>query len=192
MCASALKQYRIRSVYYGCANDRFGGTGGVLTIHSESVIEHFLYTKLETTKLTILIAAQSTLATRCMVACSRRKRSCSCAASTFKRMIKVSRVYSLRLNLSRDANASLQHPSRGPRRTASSTPHSTQWPRSSPPTVMPCHPLRRRIDCEFVAFISTFFERIIQELWITQGYRSSPRWDCGTGTDNCFGLEIAP
>lgn len=37
MCASALKQYRIRCVYYGCANDRFGGTGGVLSLHSESV-----------------------------------------------------------------------------------------------------------------------------------------------------------
>ena len=37
MCASALKQYRIRSVYFGCANDRFGGTGGVLSLHSESV-----------------------------------------------------------------------------------------------------------------------------------------------------------
>lgn len=37
MCASALKQYRIRSVYYGCANDRFGGTGGVLSLHSELV-----------------------------------------------------------------------------------------------------------------------------------------------------------
>lgn len=36
MCASALKQYRIRSVYFGCANDRFGGTGGVLSLHSES------------------------------------------------------------------------------------------------------------------------------------------------------------
>ncbi|OQD68506.1 hypothetical protein PENDEC_c034G05141 [Penicillium decumbens] len=35
MCASALKQYRIRSVYYGCANDRFGGTGGVLSLHSD-------------------------------------------------------------------------------------------------------------------------------------------------------------
>ncbi len=35
MCASALRQYRIRSVYYGCANERFGGTGGVLSIHSE-------------------------------------------------------------------------------------------------------------------------------------------------------------
>lgn len=35
MCASALRQYGIRAVYYGCANDRFGGTGGVLTVHSE-------------------------------------------------------------------------------------------------------------------------------------------------------------
>ncbi|KAJ5273949.1 hypothetical protein N7478_009074 [Penicillium angulare] len=41
MCASALKQYRIRRVYYGCANDRFGGTGGVLSIHSEFVNEPF-------------------------------------------------------------------------------------------------------------------------------------------------------
>lgn len=37
MCASALKQYRIRSVYFGCHNDRFGGTGGVLSLHSEYV-----------------------------------------------------------------------------------------------------------------------------------------------------------
>lgn len=35
MCASALRQYEIRAVYYGCSNDRFGGTGGVLSIHSE-------------------------------------------------------------------------------------------------------------------------------------------------------------
>ncbi|KAI9826148.1 MAG: tRNA(adenine34) deaminase [Thelocarpon impressellum] len=35
MCASALRQYGIRSVYFGCANDRFGGTGGVLSIHAE-------------------------------------------------------------------------------------------------------------------------------------------------------------
>lgn len=40
MCASALKQYRIRSVYYGCANDRFGGTGGVLKLHSEFVASY--------------------------------------------------------------------------------------------------------------------------------------------------------
>lgn len=39
MCASALRQYKIRSVYYGCANDRFGGTGGVLSIHSDVNID---------------------------------------------------------------------------------------------------------------------------------------------------------
>ncbi|KAJ5486342.1 hypothetical protein N7530_000642 [Penicillium desertorum] len=39
MCASALKQYRIRSVYFGCANDRFGGTGGVLSLHSDPSID---------------------------------------------------------------------------------------------------------------------------------------------------------
>ena len=37
MCASALRQLHIRHVYYGCSNDKFGGTGGVLTIHLESV-----------------------------------------------------------------------------------------------------------------------------------------------------------
>ena len=42
MCASALKQYRIRSVYFGCANDRFGGTGGVLSLHSE-LVPYFLF-----------------------------------------------------------------------------------------------------------------------------------------------------
>ena len=35
MCASALRQFHIKAVYYGCSNDRFGGTGGVLSIHSE-------------------------------------------------------------------------------------------------------------------------------------------------------------
>ena len=35
MCASALRQYGIRTVYYGCGNDRFGGNGSVLSIHSE-------------------------------------------------------------------------------------------------------------------------------------------------------------
>ena len=40
MCASALRQFHIRAVYYGCSNDRFGGTGGVLSIHSEYA--HFL------------------------------------------------------------------------------------------------------------------------------------------------------
>ena len=35
MCASALRQFGIRTVYFGCVNERFGGTGGVLSIHSE-------------------------------------------------------------------------------------------------------------------------------------------------------------
>ena len=35
MCAAALRQYQIRSVFYGCDNDRFGGNGGVLSIHTE-------------------------------------------------------------------------------------------------------------------------------------------------------------
>ena len=35
MCAAALRQYQIRAVYYGCSNDRFGGTDGVLSIHKE-------------------------------------------------------------------------------------------------------------------------------------------------------------
>lgn len=35
MCASALRQYGIKAVYFGCANERFGGTGGVMNIHSE-------------------------------------------------------------------------------------------------------------------------------------------------------------
>ena len=40
MCASALKQYRIRSVYVGCANDRFGGIGGVLSfLHRDGSID---------------------------------------------------------------------------------------------------------------------------------------------------------
>lgn len=37
MCASLLRQYHIRSVYFGCGNERFGGTGSVLSLHSESV-----------------------------------------------------------------------------------------------------------------------------------------------------------
>jgi len=39
MCASALRQLRIRSVYFGCLNDRFGGCGGVLTLHSDKAPE---------------------------------------------------------------------------------------------------------------------------------------------------------
>ena len=35
MCAAALRQLHIRAVYYGCANDRFGGTTGVLSVNAE-------------------------------------------------------------------------------------------------------------------------------------------------------------
>lgn len=33
MCASLLRQFGIRKVYFGAQNDKFGGTGGVLNIH---------------------------------------------------------------------------------------------------------------------------------------------------------------
>ncbi|KAL8656012.1 MAG: hypothetical protein Q9226_002816 [Calogaya cf. arnoldii] len=39
MCASALRQLNIHSVYFGCANERFGGTGGVLSIHSDQGVD---------------------------------------------------------------------------------------------------------------------------------------------------------
>jgi len=35
MCASALRQYHIRNVYYCCGNERFGGAGTVLSVHSD-------------------------------------------------------------------------------------------------------------------------------------------------------------
>ena len=38
MCASALRQYGIRTVFFGCGNERFGGTGTVLSIHSDSML----------------------------------------------------------------------------------------------------------------------------------------------------------
>lgn len=39
MCASALRQYGIRTVYYGCGNDRFGGNGSVLAVHADKGLE---------------------------------------------------------------------------------------------------------------------------------------------------------
>lgn len=39
MCASALRQYGIRCVYYGCGNDRFGGNGSVLAVNSDKGLE---------------------------------------------------------------------------------------------------------------------------------------------------------
>ena len=39
MCASALRQLRIRRVFFGCLNDRFGGCGGVLKIHEDKSVD---------------------------------------------------------------------------------------------------------------------------------------------------------
>ncbi|KAF5199506.1 tRNA-specific adenosine deaminase [Thalictrum thalictroides] len=35
MCASALSILGIRSVFYGCGNDKFGGCGSILSLHSQ-------------------------------------------------------------------------------------------------------------------------------------------------------------
>merc|ERR1711939_212069 len=39
MCASALRQYGICTVYYGWGNDRFGGNGSVLSVHSDQSLD---------------------------------------------------------------------------------------------------------------------------------------------------------
>ncbi|KAB8069282.1 cytidine and deoxycytidylate deaminase zinc-binding domain protein [Aspergillus leporis] len=39
MCASALRQYQIQAVYFGCRNERFGGTGSILSLHSDFSID---------------------------------------------------------------------------------------------------------------------------------------------------------
>ncbi|KAJ7265901.1 cytidine deaminase-like protein [Mycena haematopus] len=38
MCASALRQMGIKQVFFGCANDRFGGCGGVIGVNDR--LEH--------------------------------------------------------------------------------------------------------------------------------------------------------
>lgn len=35
MCAAALRQLGIKEVFYGCANDRFGGCGSVLGVNQD-------------------------------------------------------------------------------------------------------------------------------------------------------------
>lgn len=40
MCASMLRQYGIKKVYFGAVNDKFGGTGGVFCIHKNSDPAH--------------------------------------------------------------------------------------------------------------------------------------------------------
>lgn len=38
MCASLLRQLKIKKVYFGAVNDKFGGTGGVFRIHKNSTV----------------------------------------------------------------------------------------------------------------------------------------------------------
>ncbi|XP_021643927.2 tRNA-specific adenosine deaminase TAD2 isoform X2 [Hevea brasiliensis] len=40
MCAAALSILGIKEVYYGCANDKFGGCGSILSLHSSSNQPH--------------------------------------------------------------------------------------------------------------------------------------------------------
>ena len=40
MCASALRQMGIKAVYFGCANERFGGCGSVLGVNAAYVAAH--------------------------------------------------------------------------------------------------------------------------------------------------------
>ncbi|ORX74510.1 cytidine deaminase-like protein [Linderina pennispora] len=39
MCASALRQIKIRSVVYGCGNDRFGGCDSVLNVNTDEGLD---------------------------------------------------------------------------------------------------------------------------------------------------------
>ncbi|EMG50980.1 putative tRNA wobble position adenosine deaminase subunit [Candida maltosa Xu316] len=43
MCASYLRQLGIGKVIFGCGNDRFGGNGTVLSIHSDSTLPDETY-----------------------------------------------------------------------------------------------------------------------------------------------------
>ncbi|KAI8325769.1 cytidine deaminase-like protein [Martensiomyces pterosporus] len=43
MCASALRQMGIRSAFYGCANDRFGGCESVLNVNSDRGLDGSAY-----------------------------------------------------------------------------------------------------------------------------------------------------
>lgn len=36
MCAGALASVRIKRVYFGCHNDRFGGCSSVLSLHEQT------------------------------------------------------------------------------------------------------------------------------------------------------------
>ncbi len=38
MCAAAISKLKIKQVYFGCYNDRFGGNGSILSIHNDCTI----------------------------------------------------------------------------------------------------------------------------------------------------------
>ena len=40
MCASALRQMGIKQVFYGCANERFGGCGSVLGVNKRYALSY--------------------------------------------------------------------------------------------------------------------------------------------------------
>jgi tRNA-specific adenosine deaminase 2 len=40
MCASALRQMGIKQVFYGCANERFGGCGSVLGVNERYALKY--------------------------------------------------------------------------------------------------------------------------------------------------------
>mmetsp|Transcript_14233 Transcript_14233/g.23689 ORF Transcript_14233/g.23689 Transcript_14233/m.23689 type:complete len:177 (+) Transcript_14233:29-559(+) len=43
MCAAALSKIGIRHVFFGCHNDRFGGNGSILSVHSDPLLSTYSY-----------------------------------------------------------------------------------------------------------------------------------------------------
>lgn len=41
MCAAALSKLKVKKVYFGCLNERFGGNGSILSIHNDNKLEHY-------------------------------------------------------------------------------------------------------------------------------------------------------
>jgi len=86
MCAACLRQYGIRAVYFGCNNDRFGGTGGVLNIHSEFDCPHQ-----GSIAMLIMLVLALTLHILRTADSAEKRLSCCCAGSMCKKMRKVSK-----------------------------------------------------------------------------------------------------
>lgn len=86
MCAAALRQYQIRSVYYGCGNERFGGTGSILLLHSEFAT---LWRQIALVLRWPAVVWRLTRPILFMAGCSGRRLSCYWDAFTYKRTRKV-------------------------------------------------------------------------------------------------------